>query len=147
MIDASAVMVLPNPIAERHVGGKTELRPCGPGRVARTAIKPAPSTRRDDMKKRLLGLRAWLCRSTALVGILSCGVGMSGSAFANLITDGSFEVPTTPAVPPGGFISVCTGSSFNGWDVVGAGVSRRSAVCLRALALAFRLKTGTFGLT
>ena len=73
------------------------------------------------MQKKLSRLVAWLCRSAALVGILSCGVGMSGSAFANLITDGSFEEPTTPPVPPGGFISVPTGHSFNGWDVVGVG--------------------------
>src|SRR5436309_10360856 len=69
------------------------------------------------MQKKRSRLVAWLCRSTVFVGILSCGVGMSGSAFANLITNGNFE---TPVVPPGGFISVFTGSSFAGWAVVGA---------------------------
>jgi hypothetical protein len=58
-----------------------------------------------------------LCRSTLLPGILFCGVGLSGSASANLINNGTFEAPV---VPLGSFQLFSTGSSFDGWLVVGA---------------------------
>ena len=96
------------------------------------------------MKKELLHLRSWLCRSTALVAILSCSVGMSGSAFANLITNGSFEEPTIPPVPPGGFISVCSGSSFDGWDVVGAGCVSPISGLFTSGGLTFPAQDGDF---
>jgi hypothetical protein len=53
----------------------------------------------------------------ALAGILSCGLGIAGSASANLISNGGFE---TPVVAPGTFQLFATGSSFDSWTVVGA---------------------------
>jgi len=48
-------------------------------------------------------------------------MGFSVSAFANLITNGSFETPT---VPPGSFSNFATGSSaITGWTVFGPAVS------------------------
>jgi hypothetical protein len=69
---------------------------------------------------------------------------MSGSAFANLITNGSFEEPTIPPVPPGGFISVCSGSSFDSWDVVGAGCVSPISGLYTSGGLTFPAQDGDF---
>src|SRR5439155_7900820 len=97
-----------------------------------------------NMQKKRSRLVAWLCRSTVFVGILSCGVGMPGSAFANLITNGSFEEPTTPPVPPGGFISVFTGHSFNDWDVVGVGSVSPISGLFTSFGFSFPAEDGDF---
>lgn len=68
------------------------------------------------MKNERIRRRGLLRRSTVFA-VLLCGIGISGSASANLITNGSFE---TPVVPPGSFILVTPGSSFDGWTVAGA---------------------------
>jgi len=62
-----------------------------------------------------------LSRVLTLIAVLFTGVGLQGAAFADLITNGNFEAPTTPAVPPGDSYQFFTGSSFPGWDVVGVG--------------------------
>lgn len=56
-------------------------------------------------------------RRSAGVGILCSTFAVWGGAAASLFVNGGFEAP---AVPTGGFQIISTGSSFAGWNVVGA---------------------------
>lgn len=77
--------------------------------------QPKRSLRRDKMKNQSFISRRY--RSTLLAGILLCGVAVPGVTSANLITNGSFETPTTPTT---NYLQYFSGSSFDGWTVVGA---------------------------
>lgn len=56
-------------------------------------------------------------RRSAGVGILCSTFALWGGASASLLVNGGFEAPP---VPTGGFQLIAAGSSFGGWNVVGA---------------------------
>ena len=56
-------------------------------------------------------------RGSVSACILCSAAAFAGPASANLIVNGGFE---TPSVSTGGYLLFSTGSSFGGWNVVGA---------------------------
>jgi hypothetical protein len=57
----------------------------------------------------------------ALLSSIAAGLSLATAAQANLLANGSFEVPT---VPPGTFVNFATGSNaITGWTVIGPPVS------------------------